>query len=1151
MKRISVFLLILILFYPFPLMTDESSSYDRNNEFEYQKLLSRGDYRSLMEHTATWLKGSGDPLVTRLLILRMEKLLSFPELSNTAQDALEEYLAKNGGKITLNSLSARTLLNSLRHGKPYSPGKDPLSTLIQPVFFSLNVAGYPKGERLPTDNTSVLRLERFLDRVENRSFKIQGRFEIPVTGDWVLSLGRSGPLDIRLDGRRIFRQEQHHGFHVDQYQVKIRLEKGTHSFIFTTAGREGSCNLSARLFPAAEEKPEQETGEPWRIFLRLHINHLLGLTSGEGPVKTYRKITHSPFRETALWLLSRNLETPEERWVLLKKVLDINPSYIPALHDLALLYIDHERFTSAGKLLNNIHGFQGRSPLWLDGMFRLFLTRKWFPGAENFGQELLTSPLPSLGHRALYDLYRTQERYSQALPHLFHDDSPDILRNRAEAALEAGERGKAKDILLAGIHRYPDTTGLRLKLAELARERRLSILSSALRINPDNGYTLFAVGKYYTGKEKTDLARYYLSRARHRLPESDDITRHLDLVTEKGDIIDRFILPLDPELQGNTDGDSRATILLRERVLHITASGSRHSHVREITRIDRRGGGDTFKHLIFVPGQDKISRLKCVVHQRGKTTRISEFFQQSLSDPDQRLYYDARALILPLPSLEPGSIVDFSYRIERTPHYEERHLTGKRFLLGDSIPVDRERIVIIYPESRNMQVTFTVGDWPLTETSTGKSRVKILDTKKLPLFPEEPLSPPLEDMLPSLHVTSFRNWQEAGAWYYKLSEPRIRMIPEIRERVKSIINSTPLEEERVRKIYRYVSDQIRYVGLEMGIGGLRPRRTDEVFQSGMGDCKDASLLLVAMLREAGLEAKLVLIRTAERGKCHSSVPDLGQFNHAICYARGKRKYLLDATLSRTGIDERPLSIQDRCMLLVDRHRSRIITDREIPIVPDRTIAETSLYLNQDGSVRMERSLSIQGPRAAKTRKGFLDLEKMREELESYWNRRYSGSRIRELSHGPPVPGRAATYNYRIDIPSYATIIEDDMVLPAHPITTDLADGGAILLQRKTPLDMDLSSNIVTTNTLIPPEGYTAVQVPGNHVIEHSSFRYEGKYHIHENGNIVYQGAIRFSPDLIPVEEYPSFRKKSLELYRHEQSTIILRRKPDSSRERGD
>jgi tetratricopeptide (TPR) repeat protein len=1150
MKRLFVLLFILVLFAPLSLITEAAPSSDREYELQYQALLRQADYPALVEHAASWLHETEDPLVTRLIILRLEELSSFPELSGKIRDALEEYLLKKPERDTLNYLRARDCIGSLRPGKMPSSGETHSPVIIQPVFFSMDVEGFPKGGALPTDDHSVLRLERFLDRVENRPYTIEGKFDIPEEGNRVISLGTTGPLEVRLDGNVIFRQDHHHGFHRDQYQVKVHLDKGSHSLLFKTAGREGSCKLSARLFPAPEETPAPDKGEPWKVFVRLHTDHLLGLTSGEGPGEPYREITQSPFRETALWLLSRTLETAEERWILLEEVLEREPNHVPALHDLALLYIDHERFTRTGKVLERIHDLKGRSPLWLDGMFRLFLARKWYPGAGEYGRELLKSPLPSLGHRALYDLYRQRQQYFLAFAHLLPKNSPEGLTEYAESALKAGERNRAREILLRGIHLYPDSTSLRLDLAELDRERRLSVLSSTLTVNPNNGYTLYSLGRYYAGREKTDLARYYLSGARNRLPESTAITRHLDLVTEKDDIIDRFLLPVETGLSGEAGHHSQATILFRERVLHITSTGSQHRHVREITRINRRGGGDSFKHLVFIPGQDRISRLKCVVHRGDKTTRITEFFQQSLSDPEERLYYDARALIIPLPSLGPGDVVDFSYRIERTPHYEERHLTGERFLLGDNIPVKRERIVIIHPESRNMHISFTGKSWPLAGKVSGNKRVKILDTKELPRFPEEPSSPPMEDLLPSLHVTSFTSWKEAGAWYSRLSEPRIRMTPEIRKQVKEIMESTSDEEERVRQIYRYVCDNIRYVGLEMGIGGLRPRRTDEVFQSGMGDCKDVSLLLAAMLREAGLDARLVLIRTADRGRCHSSVPDLGQFNHAICYARGKRKYLLDATLSRAGIDERPSSIQGRCMLLVDRHRSRIITDREIPVVPEKTAADTTLFLKEDGSVRMKRTLTFHGSRAAETRESFLNPEKKKKELETYWNRRFPGSRIRELSHGSLEPGKPVTYTYGIDIPSFATIMDGDMVLPAHPVTTDLADGSAILLERRTPLEMGLSSNIVTTCTFVPPEGYIPVRVPGDRIIEHSSFRYEGKYHVRDESRVICNGEIQFKPAHIPVNAYPSFRKKSVELYRHEQSTLIFRRKPGDSREQG-
>ena len=114
--------------------------------------------------------------------------------------------------------------------------------------------------------------------------------------------------------------------------------------------------------------------------------------------------------------------------------------------------------------------------------------------------------------------------------------------------------------------------------------------------------------------------------------------------------------------------------------------------------------------------------------------------------------------------------------------------------------------------------------------------------------------------------------------------------------------------DKMRKIYNFVSTELRYVGFELGVGGIQPRRTDLVFASKMGDCKDMSLVLVALLREAGIKAKLALARTRDRGRSDLSVPFMGEFNHAICYVDVPEHIFLDPTARLTGSGELPPTI---------------------------------------------------------------------------------------------------------------------------------------------------------------------------------------------------------------------------------------------------
>jgi len=85
----------------------------------------------------------------------------------------------------------------------------------------------------------------------------------------------------------------------------------------------------------------------------------------------------------------------------------------------------------------------------------------------------------------------------------------------------------------------------------------------------------------------------------------------------------------------------------------------------------------------------------------------------------------------------------------------------------------------------------------------------------------------------------------------------------------------------MRSLADFMQHDIRYVGIELGIGGWQPHPAAEVFSHRYGDCKDKATLMAAMLHEIGIEADYVVINS-ERGSVTPEVPaHLTAFDHVV------------------------------------------------------------------------------------------------------------------------------------------------------------------------------------------------------------------------------------------------------------------------------
>jgi hypothetical protein len=133
--------------------------------------------------------------------------------------------------------------------------------------------------------------------------------------------------------------------------------------------------------------------------------------------------------------------------------------------------------------------------------------------------------------------------------------------------------------------------------------------------------------------------------------------------------------------------------------------------------------------------------------------------------------------------------------------------------------------------------------------------------------------------LPSVAWTTFKSWDDLGAWYRKLEADRVVADADVKAKTTELIAGKTSDEEKVRALYGYVATQVRYIGVSFGVGRYQPHPAGEVLRNQYGDCKDKHTLLAAMLTAAGFHPEAVLIGDGIR--MNQDVPSPGAFNHLI------------------------------------------------------------------------------------------------------------------------------------------------------------------------------------------------------------------------------------------------------------------------------
>ncbi|MBL6448446.1 hypothetical protein JMN32_19185 [Fulvivirga sp. 29W222] len=137
---------------------------------------------------------------------------------------------------------------------------------------------------------------------------------------------------------------------------------------------------------------------------------------------------------------------------------------------------------------------------------------------------------------------------------------------------------------------------------------------------------------------------------------------------------------------------------------------------------------------------------------------------------------------------------------------------------------------------------------------------------------------PLEFQLDGV-VGSTESWKDFGEWFLALNSDSYVLTAE----TKTFIDALPKGNKKqvIDEVYGYMQDKVRYISIQLGIGGFKSISTEEVEATGYGDCKALTTYMKNMLDYAGINSNYILVYAG------SDVPDVltdfpgNQFNHVF------------------------------------------------------------------------------------------------------------------------------------------------------------------------------------------------------------------------------------------------------------------------------
>ncbi len=219
---------------------------------------------------------------------------------------------------------------------------------------------------------------------------------------------------------------------------------------------------------------------------------------------------------------------------------------------------------------------------------------------------------------------------------------------------------------------------------------------------------------------------------------------------------------------------------------------------------------------------------------------------------------------------------------------------------------------------------------------------------------------------PWVQLSDFASWQEVARW----AAPYYRVPEQLSAKLDKLVADTQAkskdEREVVERLLRFVQDEVRYLGIEVGTSGLVPHAPATVLERRFGDCKDKAFLLVTLLAHAGIKARPALVSTTWLRGLDAMLPSPFVFDHVIAEVQlGASTFWVDGTasLERGPLATRPPPPFERALVIADDTTALATIPEEHLEMPNTVVEERYDVPDNGGLVHLRVETTYRGSAA--------------------------------------------------------------------------------------------------------------------------------------------------------------------------------------------
>lgn len=204
-------------------------------------------------------------------------------------------------------------------------------------------------------------------------------------------------------------------------------------------------------------------------------------------------------------------------------------------------------------------------------------------------------------------------------------------------------------------------------------------------------------------------------------------------------------------------------------------------------------------------------------------------------------------------------------------------------------------------------------------------------------------------------------WADFGAWSHGLFKEAASFEEPRKAQIAALLQGAANQKEKVVRLYKYVQQNMRYVSIQLGIGGFKPFAVSFVDNKKYGDCKALANYMHNLLQVAGIPSWPALVNAGRTEEPADPNFPANVFNHVIlCAVPDGDTTWLECTSNTSEVGKLGAFTENRYALLLTDQGGKLVPTPKSKSTDNVFAVSSTIQLSDDGSGSSKTKFSLSG-----------------------------------------------------------------------------------------------------------------------------------------------------------------------------------------------